>query len=214
MQCGPRSLHYCTLPKKAFLSTSVWARREYIWKLNCKESLLIYSENFQGAPCSHRQSRNRMMNTFIMVNITPICRWESLEDESILLVHFKKTFSLTLFGHSFSRRVYWLLFHYESYQGIPLFLHTGKADERMVNTLPLIRINPTCKRLLILICQEKNRDLACITNKQVINCQKCFFIGVALKLAVSVSWHNSLFQRSVLVLIFWTASELDNTRQC
>ena len=27
-----------------------------------------------GCPCSHRQSRNRMMNTFIIVNITPICR--------------------------------------------------------------------------------------------------------------------------------------------
>ena len=71
LQCGPPS---CTLPKKAFLSPSVWARREYIWKLNWKESLLIYFENWQGAPCSHRQSRNRMMNTFIIVNITPIYR--------------------------------------------------------------------------------------------------------------------------------------------
>ena len=33
-----------------------------------------YFENCQGAPCSHRQSRSRMMNTFIIVNITPICR--------------------------------------------------------------------------------------------------------------------------------------------
>ena len=32
-QCGPPS---CTLPKHAFLSPSVWARREYIWKLNWK----------------------------------------------------------------------------------------------------------------------------------------------------------------------------------
>ena len=71
-QCGPL---YCTLPKKAFLSPLVWARREYIWKLNWKESnLLIYFENWQGTPCSHRQSRNRMMNTFIIVNITPIFR--------------------------------------------------------------------------------------------------------------------------------------------
>ena len=28
LQCGPPS---CTLPKKAFLSPSVWARREYIY---------------------------------------------------------------------------------------------------------------------------------------------------------------------------------------
>ena len=36
--------------------------------------ILIYFENWQGAPCSYRQSRNRMMNTFIIVNITPICK--------------------------------------------------------------------------------------------------------------------------------------------
>ena len=76
LQCDPPSPHYCTLPKKAFRYPSVWARRKYIWKLNWNEILLIYLENWQGAPCSHRQSRNRMMNTFIIVNITPICRYE------------------------------------------------------------------------------------------------------------------------------------------
>ena len=30
LQCGPPLLHYCTLPKKTFLSPSVWARREYL----------------------------------------------------------------------------------------------------------------------------------------------------------------------------------------
>ena len=30
LQCGPPSLHYCTFPKKAFSSSLVWARREYI----------------------------------------------------------------------------------------------------------------------------------------------------------------------------------------
>ena len=70
LQCGPPSLHYCTLPKKAFLSPSVWTRKEYIWKLKRKRSLLIYFESFQDAPCLHRQSWNRMMNTFIIVNIT------------------------------------------------------------------------------------------------------------------------------------------------
>ena len=80
----------------------------------------------------------------------------------------------------------------------------------MVNTLLMIKINPTCKRLLIFICQEKKRNLAGISNKQVINSYICFSIGVALKLAVLVSWHNS---SSALVLIFGTASEL-GTRQC
>ena len=47
--------------------------KEHIWKLNWKESLLIYFESCQSVPCSHWQSRNRMMNTFIIVNITTIC---------------------------------------------------------------------------------------------------------------------------------------------
>ena len=36
LQCGPL---FCTLPRKVSLSPSVWARREYIWKFNWKESL-------------------------------------------------------------------------------------------------------------------------------------------------------------------------------
>ena len=39
-QCGPTS---CALPRKVFLSPSVWARRGYIRKINWKER--IYSEN-------------------------------------------------------------------------------------------------------------------------------------------------------------------------
>ena len=64
-------LHPC---KMAFLSPSVWARSEYIWKLNWEESLLICFENCYGVPCSNRQSRNRMMKTFIIVNVKPICK--------------------------------------------------------------------------------------------------------------------------------------------
>ena len=60
-------------PKKAFLFPSVLARREYIWTLNWKESLLIYFENCQCVPYCHRQSRNRIVNTFIIGNITSIC---------------------------------------------------------------------------------------------------------------------------------------------
>ena len=98
LQCGPPS---CTLPKKAFLSPSVWARREYIWKLSLKESLLICIENYQGVPCSHRQSRNRMMNRFIIVKITPY----AINGKSMVFL-FKKVFPLTSLGHSFERRAY------------------------------------------------------------------------------------------------------------
>ena len=140
VQCGPPS---CNLPKKAFLSPSVWARREYIWKLSWKESLLIYFENCQGAPCSHRQSRNRMMNSFIIVNITPYAI-DSLEDKS-MLVHFKKAFPLTPLGHSFERRAYYLTALFWKLPGYSLFPHR-QSRQRMVNTLLMININPICKR--------------------------------------------------------------------
>ena len=39
-----------------------------------RKSLLICFENCQGVPYSHRQSRNGMLNTFIIVNITLACK--------------------------------------------------------------------------------------------------------------------------------------------
>ena len=69
-QCAP-ILH---LPKKAFLSPSLWSRREHTWTLSWKENLLICFENCLGVSYDHKQSRNRMMNIFIISNITPTCQ--------------------------------------------------------------------------------------------------------------------------------------------
>ena len=72
-----------------------------------------------------------MMNTFIIVNITPIAMYvrDSLENKSVLLVLFEKAFRLTLLGHSYHLKEeladYCCFF--ESYQGIPYF-YTGKVD--------------------------------------------------------------------------------------
>ena len=77
---SPFASLFCTLPKKGLFSSWV----------NWNESLLIYFENCRGVPCFHRQSRNRLMNTFIIVTITSIR--DSLEDKSMLLVPFKKAF--------------------------------------------------------------------------------------------------------------------------
>ena len=68
-QCGPPS---CALARKVFLSPLVWEKRECIQKLNWKRSLLICVENYQGVSCYCWQNRNRMKNTFKIVNITPI----------------------------------------------------------------------------------------------------------------------------------------------
>ena len=69
-----------------------------------------------------------MLNTFIIVNITPYAR-DSLEDKSMLLVLFKKAFPLTSLGHSFERRGYYLLLCFENYEGIA-YSHTGRVDRR------------------------------------------------------------------------------------
>ena len=42
-----------TREPSAFLSSSVWPKREYTWTINWKQSLLIYFENCQDVPCSH-----------------------------------------------------------------------------------------------------------------------------------------------------------------
>ena len=129
------------------------------------------------------------MNTFIIVKIMQVR--DSLEDKSRCFLSTSKRSSLSLYlGTLFTDYCFIL-----KVTRVFPYSYTGKVDQRMVNTLLMIKINPTCKRLLIFICQEKNRNLACITNKQVINGQICFFIGVALKLAVLVSWHNSLLQQ-------------------
>ena len=81
----------------------------------------------------------------------------------MLLAHFKNL------GTSFKEELTDYCFILKVTRVFP-YSYTGKVDQRMVNTLLMIKINPTCKRLLIFICQEKNRNLACISNKQVINC--------------------------------------------
>ena len=71
---------------KAFFPPSVWSRREYIWALNWKKSLLIGFQSCQGIPYSHRHSGKRIVNTLLIVNITTTCK--SLENKCILFTHF------------------------------------------------------------------------------------------------------------------------------
>ena len=96
----------------------------------------------------------------------------------MLLLHFKKAFPLTLLGHSLKEE----LTDYCFILKVTLFLHK-QSRQRMVNTLLLIQINPTCKKLLILICQEKNRNLACISNKAGNKLVNMFFHRCSLKIS-------------------------------
>ena len=59
--------------KGLFFPFSLGKKRIYL-ETQLKGELTDLFSKLTGHPCSHRQSRNRMMNTFIIVNIAPICR--------------------------------------------------------------------------------------------------------------------------------------------
>ena len=135
-------------PKKGFPLTFSLAKREYTWTLNWQESLLIFFENCQGVPYSHIQSRNRMMKTFIIVNITLHVR-DDLKNRSNtcpLQKGLPSPFSLagnTIYLGTHLKEelidLFWKL------PGYFLFPHK-QSRQRMVNTLLMFNINPVCKR--------------------------------------------------------------------
>ena len=47
-------------------------KKEIYWDTHMKDKITDLFWKLPGVPYCHRQSRKRMMNTFIMVNITPI----------------------------------------------------------------------------------------------------------------------------------------------
>ena len=56
------------LSKKGLLSPFSWARKRIYVGTHLKKELIYY----QGIPNSHRWSRKKMVNAFLMINITPI----------------------------------------------------------------------------------------------------------------------------------------------
>ena len=80
--CPPPFLHppkNQKRPSSILQFPSVWPSREFVTQLNnarhSKESILICFENCQNCPIlTGRVPTNRMMNTFIIVNITPHVR--------------------------------------------------------------------------------------------------------------------------------------------
>ena len=75
----------------------------------------------------------------------------------MLLVPFKRS-SLSLYlDNLFKEGLTDYCFILEVTRVFP-YSYIGKVDQRMVNTLLMIKINPQCKRLLISICQGKNPE--------------------------------------------------------
>ena len=146
----PTFLH----PPKDFLSSSVWPRRDYVCTFDWKESLLICFENCQGVPYSHRQSRNRVMNNFIIVTITPHVR-DSLEGKS-MIVHSKKSFLLTSVcpGTGYAWEELLIDLCCESYQGVP-YSHTGRVDSGWWTICYWLTLIVKCCILIFILCKEK-----------------------------------------------------------
>ena len=84
-----------------------------------------------------------------------------------------------------------------------LFQHR-QIRQSIVNTLLMSRINPTCNRLFIFICQEKKQKpglhLQWAGNKLLI----MFFHRCSYEISCLVSWHNALACANLRI---WTASE-------
>ena len=108
----------CTLQKKVFFFPLVRPRREYTWTLIWMRSLLICLKNCQGVPCFHRQSRKRMMSTFIMLR-------DSLEHRS-MLAPYKKGLP-SLFSFPKKKKIY-LSTHLRATMVFPI--PTGKVGRR------------------------------------------------------------------------------------
>ena len=137
---------YCP-PEKALLSLSVWSRSEYIWKLNWKKSL--QTENYQGVPCSQRQSSKKMMSIFLIVIITPMS--DRYFRGKIYSCPHQKGLSFHFIWSLIGRKG---LLHTALFWKLPensVFPHR-QSRQRLLNTLLMININ--------LYVQEKN--LCCL----------------------------------------------------
>ena len=107
-------------------------------------------ENYLVVLCSHRQSRRRMKNTFIIVNITPTCIGQIQKRPSFSFQFGQKE---NILGHPF-----------EKYLGFPY--SQSRNRKRMVNTLLMVYRIDLCWELIFMLCKKKNRNLICISSKQ------------------------------------------------
>ena len=82
---------------------------------------------------------------------------DSLEDKSMLLVTSERL-SLSLYlGTDLKEELTDYCFNLKVTRVFSIPTQENIPRERMVNTLLMIKINATCKRLLIFVCQEKKQ---------------------------------------------------------
>ena len=105
-------------------------------RFECYSMMILHY--FQGAPCSPRQSNNRMINTFIIVNITPTCRQEIVWRINLCFLSTSKRPSLSHYLGTYLTEE--LLTDYCFVRKLPqhsLFLHR-QIRQRIVHTLLMI----------------------------------------------------------------------------
>ena len=90
-----------------------------------------------------------------LVNITPICRQEIVYRINLCFLSTSKRPSLSLYLDTpFREEVTDYCFILKVTRIFP-YSYLGKLDQRMVNIFPMIKINPTCKRVLILYVRKE-----------------------------------------------------------
>ena len=110
------------------------------------------------------------------------------------------------FPFQFSKEENILGYSFESYQGFSFSYRESR--KRMVNTLLMVQRINLCCLLIFILCKKKIKpglylqqaDILALNPQRFcqkivkkipfgkMNCLICFFIGVAIKIAVSVSW--------------------------
>ena len=102
-------------------------KKVFIPRYSIEKELTDFLKNYQHVPYSHRQSINRVMNTFIIVNIGLICkRFFHVREVFLLPSVLSGTEHIWAFMCKNS-----LLICFESYQDIP-YSHTGRVGMMMV----------------------------------------------------------------------------------
>ena len=145
LQCGPPS---CTLQKRPFFPLQ-FGQEENISRHSIESRVYWFVLKIARVFPVHTGRVGIGWWTLLQqVTLTPYVR-DSSEDKSMLL-HFKKSFSLTSLGHSFERIACWFFYFF-------LKATRDLADKPMLFTL-------------FYLYQEKKRNLACISSKQVTYC--------------------------------------------
>ena len=126
LQCGPPSLHCCTFPKRPFFPLQFGQEENISGNSIERRDYWIILKIDRVLPVSTWGSRNRMMNTFIIVSIAPTCRQEIVYRINLCFLSTWKRPSFSLYLDTFFKEK---LTDYCFILKVPLFLQRQSRSE-------------------------------------------------------------------------------------